>query len=101
MKNELVIIDAGHGGIDSGAVGNGLEEKDLTLEISTYMYNRLKELGVPVVITRDQDEYLPKDKRIDRIKELKRGYQNTLLVSNHINAGGAEGQSVTNIKYSN
>ena len=27
----LVVVDAGHGGIDSGAVGNGLEEKDLNL----------------------------------------------------------------------
>ena len=42
----LVIVDAGHGGIDSGAVGNGLEEKDLNLKSSLYIYNRLKELGI-------------------------------------------------------
>ena len=94
MKNELVIIDAGHGGIDSGAVGNGLEEKDLTLDISRYMFNRLQQLGIPAVITREDDEYLPKDKRIQRIKEITKGNPNTLLVSNHINAGGGEGAEV-------
>ena len=85
----LVIVDAGHGGIDSGAVGNGLEEKDLNLKSSLYIYNRLKELGIPVVITRTNDEYLPKAKRIERIKTLTNNNPNTLLISNHINAGGA------------
>ncbi len=85
----LVIVDAGHGGIDSGAVGNGLEEKDLNLKSSLYIYNRLQELGIPVVITRTNDEYLPKAKRIERIKTLTNNNPNTLLISNHINAGGA------------
>ena len=66
---EGIIIDAGHGGIDSGAVGNGLEEKDLNLKAAKYIYNRLQELNIPVVITRIDDEYLPKDKRIERIGE--------------------------------
>lgn len=90
----LVIVDAGHGGIDSGAVGNGLEEKDLNLKSSLYIYNRLQELGIPVVITRTNDEYLPKAKRIERIKTLTNNNPNTLLISNHINAGGAEGAEV-------
>ena len=38
-----IVIDAGHGGNDSGAVGNGIIEKDLTLKIATYIANRLKE----------------------------------------------------------
>ena len=57
---EGIIIDAGHGGIDSGAVGNGLLEKDLNLQASLYLYNRLKELGIPTKLVRDNDEYLPK-----------------------------------------
>ena len=44
-----------------------------------------QELNIPVVITRTEDEYLPKDKRIQRIKTLTNNNPNTLLISNHIN----------------
>lgn len=95
MNNqELVIVDAGHGGIDSGAVGNGLEEKDLNLQTATYIYDRLQELGIPSVITRTDDEYLPKDARVNRIRSITNNNPNTLLISNHINAGGGEGAEV-------
>lgn len=95
MNNkELVIVDAGHGGIDSGAVGNGLEEKDLNLQAATYIYNRLQELGIPSVITRTEDEYLPKDARVKRIRSITDSNPNTLLISNHINAGNGEGAEV-------
>jgi len=89
-KDRLVVVDAGHGGIDSGAVGNGLEEKDLNLKAARYIYERLQELNIPAVITRTEDEYLPKDKRIQRIKTLTNNNPNTLLISNHINAGGSD-----------
>lgn len=90
MKNNLVgvIVDAGHGGMDSGAIGNGLQEKDLNLQASTYMYNRLRELGIPAKMTRDEDEYLPKNDRIKKVKELYNNSPNTILVANHINSGG-------------
>ena len=91
---EGIIIDAGHGGIDSGAVGNNLLEKDLNLQASLYLYNRLKELGIPTKLVRDNDEYLPKDERVRRIKNLYNDSANTILVSNHINAGGGEGAEV-------
>lgn len=93
-NNTLVIVDAGHGGIDSGAVGNGLKEKDLTLQAAIYMYNRLEELGIRAVMTRTDDEYLPKADRIKRIMSLYNDNPNTLIVSNHINAGGAEGVEI-------
>ncbi|MBQ6135629.1 MAG: LysM peptidoglycan-binding domain-containing protein [Bacilli bacterium] len=91
---DLILIDAGHGGIDSGAVGNGLLEKNLTLAISQYMYDRLKSLGLPVAMTRTGDEYLPKEERIRRVLELSQDKPNTILISNHINAGGGEGAEV-------
>ena len=93
-SNTLVIVDAGHGGIDSGAVGNGLKEKDLTLQAAIYMYNRLEELGIRAVMTRTDDEYLPKADRVKRIISLYNEDPNTLIVSNHINAGGAEGVEI-------
>ena len=95
MNNNIkVIVDSGHGGIDSGAVGNGLLEKDLNLQAGKYMYKRLQELGIPSVIIRDTDEYLPKNQRIERVIEAYNNSPNTILVSNHMNAGGGEGAEV-------
>ena len=91
---EGIIVDAGHGGIDSGAVGNNLLEKDLNLRAALYMYNRLKELGIPAKLVRDSDEYLPKDERVRRILNLYNNNPNTILVSNHMNAGNGEGAEV-------
>lgn len=87
-NNTKVIVDAGHGGIDSGAVGNGLLEKDLNLQAGKYLYQRLQELGIPSVIIRDTDEYLPKNPRIERVLNAYNNDKNTLLISNHMNAGG-------------
>jgi len=91
---EGIIVDAGHGGIDSGALGNNLQEKDLNLRAALYMYNRLKELGIPAKLVRNSDEYLPKDARIKRVKELYNNSPNTILISNHMNAGNGEGAEV-------
>ena len=95
MNNKLrVVIDPGHGGVDSGAVGNGLLEKNLTLDISKYMYNRFKELGIPVYITRMDDEDLTKSERIKRITSAFGNDSDVIVISNHINAGGGEGAEV-------
>ena len=69
MNNNLlgIVIDPGHGGVDSGATGNNQLEKDYTLKISKYMYDRLKELGIPVTITRETDETLTPTDRVNKI----------------------------------
>lgn len=89
-----VVIDAGHGGSDSGAIGNGIIEKNLTLDISKYMYDRLKELGVPVKLTRDSDVDLPASERPQRVLDQYGNGKDVIVISNHINAGGAEGAEV-------
>ena len=96
-KIKGIVIDAGHGGEDPGAVGNGIIEKDLNLENSIYMYNRLKELGIPVTLTRNADETLDKNTRISRILNAYGDSNDVILVSNHINAGGVNGQNVTHV----
>lgn len=95
MNNEYraltgVVIDAGHGGADPGASGNGIIEKDLTLLISKYMYDRLRELGIPVKMTRSGDETLDSTVRSKRITDAYGTGKDVLVISNHINAGGAE-----------
>lgn len=89
-----IVIDAGHGGIDSGAVGNGIVEKDLTLKISNYIYDRLKELGLDVKITRDTDETLTPEERVKRVLNAFGNSSDVIVLSNHINAGGGDGAEV-------
>ena len=98
MKDYKIVIDAGHGGTDPGASGNGIIEKDLTLEISDYMYNKLKDLGIPVKMTRTTDETLSPTERVNRVLDAFGNSSNVIVVSNHINAGGGEGQCVTKLK---
>ena len=89
-----VILDSGHGGSDSGAVGNGIVEKELTLKISEYIHDRLDQLGVDNKMVRTTDETLEPTDRVNRIKSLYGDSNDVLLVSNHINAGGGQGSEV-------
>lgn len=89
-----VIIDAGHGGVDSGARGSDMLEKDYNLLISKYMYDRFRELGVPVYLTRDSDVTLEPKNRTNRILSFFGNDPNALVISNHLNAGGGTGAEV-------
>jgi N-acetylmuramoyl-L-alanine amidase len=84
-----VVVDAGHGGSDPGAVYGNIKEKDFNLEAANYMYNRFKELGIPVIITRDTDKDLSRAERINLMKSLGTD-PNVIIISNHINAGGGD-----------
>ena len=51
----VIVIDAGHGGEDSGAVANGLLEKDINLSIALKLRDMLRLSGYKVVMTREED----------------------------------------------
>lgn len=85
-----IVIDPGHGGSDSGAVGNGIIEKDYNLKISQYIADRLKQLGADVYLTRSTDEKLSPDDRTKRVLNAFGNDKDVLVISNHINAGGGE-----------
>ena len=89
-----VVIDAGHGGADPGAVSGNLKEKDLNLQAAQYMYKRLQELGIPATIVRNTDETLDRKERINRILNAYGNSSDVILISNHINAGGGEGAEI-------
>ncbi len=89
-----VVIDPGHGGTDAGATGNNLLEKDYNLLISKYMYDRFKQLGVPVAITRDSDTTLSPSDRVNTILNKFGNSSDVILISNHVNSGGGEGAEV-------
>ena len=101
MNNKRIVIDAGHGGVDSGAIGNGIVEKDLTLKISQYIKKRFDELGIDSTLTRDSDITLEPKNRVNKALSIYGNDKDVILLSNHINAGGGDSQSVTNIKYNN
>ena len=62
--------------------------------ISKYMYDRFKELGVPVEITRDTDKTLSPTERVENILSKFGNNPNVIVISNHLNAGGGTGAEV-------
>lgn len=89
-----VVIDPGHGGTDGGASGNGIVEKNMTLDISKAMYDEFKRLGIPVYMTRTTDETLSPSERTKRILNAFGKDSDVIVISNHINAGGGSGAEV-------
>jgi len=90
MNNLQVVIDAGHGGTDPGAVSSsGVREKDLTLQIAQYMYQKFQEAGIPVTLIRPSDETLSPTERVQRILNAYGNNPNVVVISNHINAAGS------------
>ncbi|WP_054859151.1 N-acetylmuramoyl-L-alanine amidase [Gracilibacillus sp. JCM 18860] len=84
-----IYIDPGHGGMDPGAVANGLREKDLTLKISLKIRNLLNQYkgGVSVRLSRTTDKTLSLRQRTNDANKWCADY----LLSVHINAGSGTG----------
>ena len=85
--SKKVFISAGHGGSDSGAVGNGFKEKDLNLSIALACGNYLKSRGVEVQMSRVKDE----DDDLNQEARESNAFGPDLTVSIHNNAGGGDG----------
>jgi N-acetylmuramoyl-L-alanine amidase len=81
-KYELIVIDAGHGGHDTGAIGAGKREKDLVLQISKRLKKQLKKRGHPVYMTRKKDRFLKLPQRT-RIADKKKA---VVFISIHANS---------------
>ncbi|MEO7932159.1 MAG: N-acetylmuramoyl-L-alanine amidase [Chthoniobacterales bacterium] len=89
----LVIIDAGHGGKDSGGHGNGLIEKQLTLDTALRLQSKLTRAGVKSILLRNADFFIELDDRVAMANRY-RG-RDAVLVSIHYNAvGGSEPHGV-------
>ncbi|MDF2650069.1 MAG: N-acetylmuramoyl-L-alanine amidase [Paenibacillus sp.] len=95
MPNADIIIDVGHGGIDSGALHGKYQEKDMNLAISKKTYKLLKKRGYRVIINRTEDYALSEDNKWSfggrHRKDLaqRSGIANTIkpqiMLSMHIN----------------
>lgn len=62
-EEPLIIIDPGHGGIDDGCISCGVKEKEINLRIALLVKNKLEEMGMRVMLTREKDLYLSKEDR--------------------------------------
>jgi N-acetylmuramoyl-L-alanine amidase len=61
------------------------------------MYDRFKELGIPVTMTRTTDETLSPTERTKRVLDAYGNSDDVIVISNHLNAGGGESHCVTNV----
>ena len=83
-RNIIVVVDAGHGGEDPGAIGpSGVQEKHVTMELSRRMVDRINAMeGYEAYLTRKDDYYIGLRKRT----EIARDYNADLFVSVHADA---------------
>lgn len=109
-EGRTVVIDAGHGGEDCGAIGvNGAYEKDLNFTVATMLGRMLSERGYAVVYTRTEDRLLYTEaenvKGIRKISDLKNRckigaeYPNATFISIHMNTYGSSKYSGLQVYY--
>ncbi|MBK7947310.1 MAG: N-acetylmuramoyl-L-alanine amidase [Deltaproteobacteria bacterium] len=80
---DVVVLDAGHGGQDEGAIGpSGLREKNLVLDVTRRLARRLVEAGLHVVLTRRDDRFLSLEERTNVANDARAD----LFLSIHANA---------------
>ncbi len=83
IRNKIIIIDPGHGGNDTGALRNNIQEKDLTLAIAQKVRKELQKRGYSnVIMTRSSDSTLA---LADRVR-IANDYHADIFVSIHINS---------------
>lgn len=82
--NYKIIIDASHGGDDVGYLLSNIPEKNISLELSKYMYQKFLKLNIPVSMVREQDETIAPFERMKKITELYGDHKYVILISNHI-----------------
>ena len=81
-SDDFIVIDAGHGGHDMGALYGGKKEKDLVLQITKKLYRELKRKGYQVYLARNTDRFLTLGQRT-RVADKKDA---KVFISIHANA---------------
>lgn len=89
---KIVIIDVGHGGSDTGAIANGILEKDANLTTALSLRSFLEANGIKVFMTRTNDVFLSLEARTSMANNIMAQYPNTeiVFISLHHNAGGGD-----------
>lgn len=83
LKVRRIVVDAGHGGHDPGAMHNGLREKDITLDVAHRLEQILEsDYGYEVLMTRDEDRFVALEERT----AFANSHSADLFVSVHVNS---------------
>lgn len=77
-----IVIDAGHGGSDAGAIGGGIYEKDITMDVSNRVKDLLSKQGYIVQMTRAGDSYVSLQDRV----AISEKFDPDIFVSIHVNS---------------
>ena len=93
-SNPLIVIDAGHGGADSGCIKGNVLEKDINLSIAMHVKEQLNERGYEVLMTRESDETISLEERV----ELANENGATIYISIHQNFYEKESPDVKGIE---
>lgn len=93
-RRGLIYIDAGHGGRDPGAVGNGIQEKDVVLAISLDLGRALQSLGYSVYYTRTNDVEIDLEPRVASAESINAD----AFVSIHANSLAARNSAVNGVE---
>ncbi len=106
-ETPTVILDAGHGGVDSGASANGAEEKHINLSVVKKIGAFLEAGGVQVIYTRTEDEMLTSDRANTRKTgdllgraEVAKNHPDAIFLSIHMNTLPSEKYSGLQVFYS-
>ena len=81
VKNK-VVLDAGHGGSDYGAIREGINEKDITFDVTQRVDAILRSKGYTTALTRNDDSYVSLEERV----EISENEEPQLFVSIHVNS---------------
>lgn len=95
VYNKVLLLDAGHGGNDPGANGNGIVEKEMNLTIMQKVAKELSGSGIKVYVTRDSDVYPSNSSRAKIANDIA-----DAMVSIHMNSGSAVANG-TEVLYKN
>lgn len=88
-KKKYIVIDAGHGGSDYGALRGNINEKDITLDIAQKVKNLLEKKGYVIAMTRTDDTYVSLQDRV----EYSEIFNPDIFVSIHVNSSNSENPS--------
>ena len=93
-KKYTIVVDAGHGGHDSGARGNGYNEKDIALQVATRLANNLRQ-DYNVIMTRNSDFFVPLDTRAKIGNDANADF----FISIHLNSSSSSSANGTEVFY--